>query len=539
MVFGPNISMHRRAVPEIVRWIALFVAIMVMVASACLAQIVEEAIVQGAAPLPTSSLASGPASRIAASLPQAKPDLVLDVGGRYTLAGEEIYRIAIGDSSVLDATPISSATVEVTGKAPGASSLYIWDKSGLKEVKVKVLRPQTELVELAMRMAGEIGMDTVAVRVMNGMLVLDGPVGSGEDLSRATTIASAMYPEAVNLLRIDPGAVPTTLAALRSALGSANVTIDKMPDGTFLVKGSVPNLQEGERISAVLSAWKKRNIQIAENIYVASRTVNQVMIRARVLEVNRSDLSNLGVDWGKIKFEQSTGGVITYTAEDQPWIIGQPHGGPFSLFGGAPIRRLDPIGARVQALLQNNKARILSEPNVLVAEGNEASVLVGGEIPIPIAQSTGGTSSVTIQWKQFGVNLKVTPTVGEDGKTLFMKLAPEVSSLDYGNAIIVSGFTLPALRTRRAETSVQVQDGESLVIGGLLQSDTTKNVKKIPLLGDIPILGAFFRTTNTTKTDTELVIIITPEILKPGAASEQPVVAQADTAPRSEKAGAE
>jgi len=333
--------------------------------------------------------------------------------------------------------------------------------------------------------------------------------------------------------------VPTTLAALRSALSSANVTIDKMPDGTFLVKGSVPNPLEAERISAVLSAWKKRNIQIAENIYVASRAVRQVMIRARVLEVNRSDLSNLGVDWGKIKFEQSTGGVITYTAEDQPWIIGQPHGGPFSLFGGAPIRRLDPIGARVQALLQNNKARILSEPNVLVAEGNEASVLVGGEIPIPIAQSTGGTSSVTIQWKQFGVNLKVTPTVGEDGKTLFMKLAPEVSSLDYGNAIIVSGFTLPALRTRRAETSVQVQDGESLVIGGLLQSDTTKNVKKIPLLGDIPILGAFFRTTNTTKTDTELVIIITPEILKPGAASEQPVVAQADTAPRSEKAGAE
>ena len=485
--------------------------------SVCLAQAVppsETPIVLLEKPLSPVSKAGSEAAR---SMPEAKFDLVLEIGKSYTLAGNDIYRMAIGDSSILDVKPVSSSAVEVIAKSPGISSVYLWDKDGLREVKVKVLRSRAEMEELAARMNREIGLNTVSARLINGVLALDGVVGSDDDLNRAKTIANALNPETVNLVRVDPSAIPATLETMRAALGSANVTVEKLPDGSFLVQGSVANAQETERISAILSPWKKQNIRISESIYVASRPVKQVLIRARVVEINRRDLQNLGVDWGKVVFSSAEGGGATYTAEDQPWVVGQPRSGPFSIFGGPALKRLDPIGARINALIQENKGRILSEPNILVAEGNEASILVGGEIPVPIVQGGGGTSSVTIEWKQFGVNLKVTPSVGEDGKTLFLKLLPEVSSLDYGNAIVISGFTLPALRTRRVETSVQIEDGDSLIIGGLLQRDVAKNVKRIPLLSDIPILGTFFRTTNDTKSETELIIVITPEILKRGA----------------------
>jgi pilus assembly protein CpaC len=203
---------------------------------------------------------------------------------------------------------------------------------------------------------------------------------------------------------------------------------------------------------------------------------------------------------------------------DQPFLIGQTGLGPFDLFGGGEILRFDPIGARIRALEQQNKAKILSEPNLLVLDGREANMLVGGEIPVPVVQSAqvGGTGSVTIEYKEFGVRLRVLPSITGENR-LQLKVTPEVSSLDFSNAIVMSGFRIPALRTRRAETTVNVKDGQSLIIGGLIQSETAKLVKKIPLLGDLPIIGELFKDRSFVNNETELVIIITPQIVNPVA----------------------
>jgi pilus assembly protein CpaC len=151
-------------------------------------------------------------------------------------------------------------------------------------------------------------------------------------------------------------------------------------------------------------------------------------------------------------------------------------------------------------------------------EGKPASILVGGEIPIPVVQTaTGGASgtagAVTVEWKEFGVKLAIQATVSRDGKSIDLDVSPEVSSLDFGNAIVVSNIVLPALRVRRAQTMLHMNDGQTLVIGGLYQTEWTKNVRAIPLLGQLPILGELFRRTDKQRRDTELVILVTPEIM--------------------------
>jgi len=140
---------------------------------------------------------------------------------------------------------------------------------------------------------------------------------------------------------------------------------------------------------------------------------------------------------------------------------------------------------------------------------------------VPVVQSAqvGGTGSVTIEYKEFGVRLKILPAITSEN-TLQLKVMPEVSSLDFTNAIVLSGFRIPALRTRRAETTVDIKDGQSLIIGGLLQNETAKLVKKIPLLGDLPIIGELFKNRSFVNNETELVIIITPQIVKPTARAE-------------------
>jgi pilus assembly protein CpaC len=154
--------------------------------------------------------------------------------------------------------------------------------------------------------------------------------------------------------------------------------------------------------------------------------------------------------------------------------------------------------------------------------GEKASFLVGGEIPIPVSQSvSAGTAFFTIEWKEFGVRLGFTPTVMDDG-LVRLAVNPEVSSLDYANAVTFSGFNIPAIRTRKASTTVELKDDETFVIGGLLNSTETELVSKIPLLGSIPLLGAFFRNTSSSTSETELMILISPKIVQPLQASEIP-----------------
>ncbi len=181
----------------------------------------------------------------------------------------------------------------------------------------------------------------------------------------------------------------------------------------------------------------------------------------------------------------------------------------------------------IRVLQTKGMFQSLAEPNLVAESGKEASFLAGGEVPIPIAQGTGGNVAISVQYKEFGIRLNFTPVV--NGDRIHLKVRPEVSSLDFNNAVVLQGFRIPALSTRRTETELELRNGQTFAIAGLLNSTVMESLEKVPGLGDIPILGLLFRSKAAQKQRTELVVMITPEILpnnSPGVTPDLPRMPQ-------------
>jgi pilus assembly protein CpaC len=171
------------------------------------------------------------------------------------------------------------------------------------------------------------------------------------------------------------------------------------------------------------------------------------------------------------------------------------------------------LQAFIEAATQKGDLRTLAEPNLMTLPGKEAFFLAGGEFPFPSVQGGASSGAVSIVFKDFGIKLRFTPTIARNG-AIRLKVAPEVSSLDFGNGLTIQGFQIPSLRTRRAETEVELREGQYLAIAGLLDNETTRNLTKIPILGDIPILGELFRSRGTRDRRTELLVVVTPELVQ-------------------------
>jgi pilus assembly protein CpaC len=176
---------------------------------------------------------------------------------------------------------------------------------------------------------------------------------------------------------------------------------------------------------------------------------------------------------------------------------------------------LNSFGATIAALETVGVIETLAEPNVMSVNGKEASFLAGGEYPYPVAQPSGnGVATITIEFKEYGIRLNFIPTLTPRG-TIRLQVAPEVSSLDFTNAIEISGFEVPAITSRKMKTEVELGDGQSFVLAGLLDNEETQSFNKIPFLGDIPILGKFFQSESKKRTNTELIVLVTPEVVAP------------------------
>lgn len=334
-------------------------------------------------------------------------------------------------------------------------------------------------------------------------------------------------PRIVNLLKIErplDEITPATrelAAALSQAIKAPGISVRALPGNVVVVEGKVGTKADLADLDRLLKGWSTKGVSCINAVEVNSSLAHQIMVRARVVDIDKSALKDFGLDWGRVLVSTATAGAGTsqVSITEQPFFFGQAKMGPFDIMEGGKIYQFDPIGARVRALEQQNKARTLAEPNLLMLDGQEGSILVGGEIPIPVAQGVGGGggaggAAISVQYREFGVRLNVSPEItGED--TLQLKVVPEVSSLDFANAVTVSGFSIPALRTRRAETTVNIKNGQSLIIGGLIQNSTARLVKKIPVLSDIPILGELFKMRNFVNNESELVIIVTPQIVAP------------------------
>lgn len=316
--------------------------------------------------------------------------------------------------------------------------------------------------------------------------------------------AFADQAEIVNLVRVGKPDINQAMSALQQLVGNT-IVVRPLDANTLIVEGTVPNDVSLARVREVIASYPV-GYKLVDLLRISLPEKRQVQVHVQVVDINRSALERLGINWGQLS---GTGTTLSFV--DQPWLM-QSLG---SVLGGSSaIGNANAIGAQIDLLRQNNMARVLSEPNLLVDDGDKATIQLGGEIPIPVATTggTGGSGAISVQWKPFGVILQIEPTILESGDKINLKVAPEVSSLDFANAVTIGGFVLPALRQRRASTTVTMQNGATLVLGGLIANEQSRNLRRVPFLGDLPIIGQLFRHREFQENESELVIVVTPTI---------------------------
>lgn len=307
--------------------------------------------------------------------------------------------------------------------------------------------------------------------------------------------------------------VNVSTPAAASLLGADTPSV-KVLGSTALVSGSSATMEAHQRAVVAAEGALGKDGAVFDTSTVASRAVVQVDVR--VVEFSRSVLKEVGFNFFKQNngftfgsFAPSALTSVSATAGQAPQLTSTtPISAAFNLIFNSATRGLF---ANLSLLESNNLARVLAEPTLVALSGQSASFLAGGEVPIPVPQALGTTS---IEYKSYGVGLTLTPTVLSPQR-IALKVAPEASQLDFTNAVTISGVSVPAFITRRADTTVELGDGESFVIGGLIDRETASNVAKVPLLGDLPVIGTFFKQLNYQQNEKELVIIVTPHLVSP------------------------
>lgn len=395
-----------------------------------------------------------------ASSRDSSNDLFLTVGKSVLVdCAHPIVRISVGLGDVAEATATSPSEVLVNGKAAGETSLIVWETGGERQFFNVTVRPSSSVANdrldtLRRELRTELPGQALKISSEGGLVFLRGTVKDLNSSDRAVQIA-ATAGKVVNLLYVDvPTADPQILLKVRFA------SVDR----------SLTN-------------------QLGMNLFSTGATNT-------IGTVSTGQFSTPTVSL------PSASTTATATISDA-----------LNLFFFRPDLNL---GATIQALESRGLVQVLAEPNVLAENGKQASFLAGGEYPYPVVQgSLGGNSgAVTVQFKEYGVRLNFIPTITPRG-TIRLQVAPEVSSLDFTNAVRISGFNIPAIATRKVKTEVELNPGQSFAIGGLLDNRETETFEKIPFIGDIPILGKFFRSMSRNRTNTELIVIVTPEIVAP------------------------
>ena len=307
-------------------------------------------------------------------------------------------------------------------------------------------------------------------------------------------------------------AVELNVDPLRRVLRESfpNETIDIRTSGDSLtLNGKVSSKEVADRAAALAGVSAKT---VVSNLMIPGPGVDdQVQLRVRFVELDRQKIIAQGINL----FSTGATNTIGATATGQfgtPSVKTEDRTITTQVLNIFLFRPDLNFGATIQDLETKNVLQILAEPNLVTSSGKEASFLVGGEFPIPIVQSST-SNSITIQYKEFGIRLRFTPIVTANG-TIKMDLHQEVSTIDASNAITIGGFFIPALSTRRAETNVELRGGETFMVAGLLDNREVQQLQKMPVIGDIPILGLLFKSRKDSKSNTELVMFVTPEIVR-------------------------
>lgn len=295
---------------------------------------------------------------------------------------------------------------------------------------------------------------------------------------------------------------------LQGALGDTGTASVDARGNAALIKGHANTMIEHSGLqSAAVDASGKGGV-VVDRSTVGDTGVVQVDVK--IVEINRNIFNQLGASFSASRTSGSGSFGVGSTLNSAFRSGAVPN---FGSFFGTITRGAFNLAAEIDLLQTNGLGRVLAAPTLVALSGQSASFLAGGEIPVPQA---GGLGTTSIIYKPFGVGLTVTPTILSPNR-IALKVAPEASDIDYTNAIVTSSIQIPAITTRRADTTVELGDGESFVIGGLISRTTTAAVDKVPLLGDLPLIGAFFRNLKYSSAEKELVIVVTPHLVKPVA----------------------
>jgi pilus assembly protein CpaC len=404
-----------------------------------------------------------PASAVVTTSTETDPRAVRLLVGRSTVldVGNPITRVSLTSPDIADALVTSPNQLLINGKMPGTISMFVWDRGGaLKRYEIIV---QRDLARLSEQVKQLFPGEQIDVQSNGKNVVLTGIVSNKDVIEKAVNVAAGY--------------------------------VDKREEVVPLLQ-----LQEGA-------------------------PTNQVLLHVRFAEVSRSALTQLGSSFftGPGGFQGK--GTVAQTSTQQ---FPAPTFGDVTKGNAAPgdgpasqtfsdflnlflFNNKYNVGTVISALQSKGLFQSLAEPNLVAESGKEASFLAGGEFPVPIAQGSGGALAITVTFKEFGIRLSFTPTV--IGNRVHLKVRPEVSTLDFSNAVVLNGFRIPALSTRRTETELELENHQTFAIAGLMNNTVNTTMTKIPGIGDIPILGQLFRSKAAQKNQTELVVMITPEIL--------------------------
>jgi len=410
-------------------------------------------------PVPAQNLGSAPGD-------SSTRDVSLVVGKSAVVNSERsIERVSVGFGDVAEVQAISPHEVLVNAKAAGSTSMIIWEQGGGKQLFDVNVRPNpfiadTRLESVRSEIAKELPDQDITATAENGAIFLRGTARDLVSADRAALIASTGG-RVVNLMYVN---IPP------------------------------PEVQ--------------------------------ILLKVRFASIDRTT----GTDLAFHIFSTGAGNTIgTIGTQQFPQASLPPAGSGSTGFTFSDLLNIFlynkniNLGTVIKALEAKGALQILAEPNLLAENGKQASFLAGGEVPYPVFQgSSGGVGSVTIQYKEFGVRLNFIPTITPNG-TIHLQVAPEVSSLDYTDGVTIQGYNVPGLTVRRMKTQVDLQDGQSFAISGLLDRQVTQTLEKIPFIGDIPILGKLFQSKSLHKQNSELLVIVTPEIVRPMPAGAPPM----------------
>ncbi len=394
----------------------------------------------------------------------AARDLFVTVGKSLVVESPvNIERISVGDAKKAEAMAVTPRQVLVNGKEAGETSLIVWQAGGNRLMFDLRVRAGTEHLELVrQQLDKELPGQEVAIAQEGESVFVRGAVNDMVSADRAVSIAAALG-KPINLLKVK---LPTVQQQI--LLKVRFIDID-------------------------------RSVTQQLGLNVVSTGAGHTIGMMSAGQFNAPTFNQLNV--------QSSMGQAVGTVQQQ-WQIGNLG----NLFVWRPEQNM--LGF-LTALQARSLAQILAEPNLLTLDGKPASFLAGGEIPIPVVQSAaGGIGQVTIMWKEFGVRLNFVPTL-TPRRTIRLRVAPEVSALDPANGVALSGFSVPALSVRRMQTEIELEDGQSFAIAGLLDNRVADQLNKIPGLGDIPVLGKLFQSRSLKKSNTELLVLVTPEVVRP------------------------